>query len=493
MTFPLSQYDVVLVYPPSETVLEVYDLPNYPNISIAYVGNYLEKHTGVVPALIDAKMSRMSIDETVEKVLDLNPRIVGIGCMTPWVIPASHLIEKIKNRRPNIVTVLGGFHATFLPERTLDEFAMFDYICVGEGEMAMAELTKRVLSGEELTCIPGIWGRVNGKTVANGRGLIPTTLDELGEPGWHLFDQDDMDQYCRTIPVMAQRGCPFGCTFCSRPYGRKVRARTPALIADEIFQDLERYQLEKVHFYDETFSVNQKWTLELCDELISRNASKKLQWTSTVHANTINLEVAQKMKDAGCIYVGYGVESGDDKIIAQMKKGVTKKGIIEVRRIFKQVGITTIAYFMIGHPNETLGSIWRTIKFAIRLNPDVAAIGIMVPYPGTEIWELANKGEGGYMSLSTNWSDYNKQLGNAVRLRNLSRRQMEFFQLLGYVLIPLLNFRFVDLYRNALQHFRLLAAMIMNILLPKNLSRKVILFYGDGKRIGKDAKGRTWA
>lgn len=492
MTFPKPQYNVVLVYPPSEVILEMYDLPDFPNIGIAYLGGYLEKHTGIIPALIDAKLSRLSLEETVAKILDLNPKVVGMGAMTPMIMTASRIFAALKKAQPQIVTVLGGFHASTLPERTLKEFPMVDYVCVGEGEMAFAELSQRVLDGKDPTGIPGIWRRLGERIVGSGSGAIPATLDELGEPAWHLYEQDVMAQYCRTVPVMGQRGCPFGCTFCSRPYGRTVRRRSSALVADEIVRNIDRYHPEKVHFYDETFSVNKKHTLELCDELIARGVPQRAKWTSMVHANTIDMEVAQRMKDAGCIYVGYGVESGDDDIIAQMNKGVSKKRIIETRRILKKVGITTMGFFMVGHPNETRHTMWRTIKFAARLNPDVAAIGIMVPYPGTEIWDLANKGEGGYVKLSPNWDDYNKQLGNAVQLKNLSRREIEMFQVLGYALIFILNLRFIDLFKVARKHIKLLTAMLLKLVLPGSVNKKVMIFRNDGGRLYKEKRIESW-
>lgn len=187
---------------------------------------------------------------------------------------------------------------------------------------------------------------------------------------------------------------------------------------------------------------------------------------------------------AGCSFTGYGVETGDDNIMSQMNKGVTKEKIIATRSILKKTGITTSTYFMLGHPNETRMSIFRTIMFAVRLNPDTAAIGIMVPYPGTEIWDLASKGEGGYVKLSHNWEDFNKQLGNAIQLKNISRREIEFYQLLAYASIYLFNFRFVDLFKVAKENFNLLYSMLVKILIPASVAKKISLFKNKG--------GQTW-
>jgi anaerobic magnesium-protoporphyrin IX monomethyl ester cyclase len=493
MAFEREQYDVVLLYPPAEEILEIYDVPEFPNIGIAYVGAYLESHGGITPACIDARMSRLSIDATVERIVALEPKVLGIGAMTPMVLTAALVAARIKERLPDVRTILGGFHATFLPERSLEEFPEFDHVAVGESEVSFCEFIRRALAGEPCDDIPGIWSRAVVGVTRNGRGTIPPTLDELGAPGWHLFDRDDLSAYCNTLPVMGVRGCPFACNFCSRPYGRKVRKRTPALIADEIARDVAEFGVAKLHFYDETFSVDHRHTAELCRDILARGLS--LEWTCTVHANTVDLELARLMKRAGCSYVGYGVESGDPEILKAMGKGVDRDRIIRARRILGEAGITTMGFFIFGHPNETRGSIWQTIRFAVQLNPDVAAIGILVPYPGTETWELATRGKGGYQKLSPDWRDYNKQLGNAVELVAVPRREIEIYQLLGYTLIFLLNGRFRDFARLAQQHLSLVLAMVMKILLPARMRRRAAaVFRNDGARVrwGRRKAPGTW-
>ena len=123
-----------------------------------------------------------------------------------------------------------------------------------------------------------------------GRGEIPATLDELGEPGWHLFDQDIINKYCGDIPIIGMRGCPFSCNFCSRPYGQIVRLRSPKLIVDEIEKNQKRYGISYFDFWDETFTVNKPHTQELCREIIKRKLN--IQFFCQTHANTFDLETA---------------------------------------------------------------------------------------------------------------------------------------------------------------------------------------------------------
>ena len=150
MSFDKLQYDVVLVETPTKYVVERYDQPKYPAIGVAYVGNYLEKNAGITPAIIDAKLGRKTIDETIKYVVALKPKIVGLSAMTHLVKIAAYISFEIKKHLPNTITVLGGFHATFLPEKTLQEFPTFDYVSVGESEVAWLKFVDAILDGRPI-------------------------------------------------------------------------------------------------------------------------------------------------------------------------------------------------------------------------------------------------------------------------------------------------------------------------------------------------------
>ena len=446
MAFEKKQYDVVLIEPPNKYLVERWDQPNYPAIGVAYIGNYLKKNTNITPAIIDGKLGRKTIQQTIDEVIALKPKIVGISGMTHIVNVCAFISSEIKKKLPNTITVLGGFHATFLPAKTLKEFPTFDYVSVGESEVAWSKFANAILNKTGSTeNIKGIWYEKNGNVVSMGRGEIPATLDELGEPGWHLFDQDIINKYCGDIPIIGMRGCPFSCNFCSRPYGQIVRLRSPKLIVDEIEKNQKRYGISYFDFWDETFTVNKPHTQELCREIIKRKLN--IQFFCQTHANTFDLETAKLMKEAGCNHAGLGVESGNDEILIKMKKGAKKENILRARSILKEVGIRTCCFLIIGHPNETYKSIFDTIRFAAKVNCEETAIGIMVPYPGTEIYDMALKGEGGYVKMSFNWDDYNKQLGNAIELKNISRRQLEIFQLVAYFWLYVVNGKWKEIYK----------------------------------------------
>ena len=192
----------------NKIVVERYDQPAYPAIGVAYIGNYLEKSIGIRPAIIDGKLGRLTVEETIDKVVGLKPKIVGLSAMTHIVKTAGYIAKKIKEKSPETITVLGGFHATFLPEQTLNEFPGLDYVSVGEGEICWSKFADAILNKKgNIENIQGLWFRKNGKVVDRGRGEIPSTLDELGEAGWHLYDQEIITKYATgLVPFLIING-----------------------------------------------------------------------------------------------------------------------------------------------------------------------------------------------------------------------------------------------------------------------------------------------
>jgi anaerobic magnesium-protoporphyrin IX monomethyl ester cyclase len=432
----------ILVNPPVKVPRESYDTPNYPAIGIGYIAGYLKSHQ-VPVRVIDGKLARKTVKETIDDICEAKPEVVGFTSMTHEIVTASEIAAAVKSRCPETTTVLGGFHGSFLPERTLREFPSFDYLVVGEGEIAFLKFVRAIADGRDPSDIPGIASRRGDAIRINGRGEIPENLDDLGTPAWDLFPRATM------YPIMSQRGCPFGCNFCSRPYGRSLRSRSASHVVAEIKRNITEFGCKEMHFYDETFTVRKNHVTDICDAIDQAGLSGKVRYWSYVHANTIDLPTAQKMKRAGFAEVGMGVESGNPEIMARMNKGVTLERIVEASRIFKEAGIKLGCYFIFGHPHETEQTIRDTIRFATKLNPYTVGFGLMTPYPGTEVWDLATKGEGGYKVIAVKWEDFNKQIGSSLELENLSRKTMERLHLEAYLTLYMRNFRIGDLTRVA--------------------------------------------
>ena len=472
---------VLLVSPPAEVVRECYDTPNYPAIGIAYVAGYLKSH-GIDVAVLDGKLARLTVEDAAREITQCNPRVLGLSAMTHEIATAAKIAKTVRKACPDSVIVLGGFHGTFLPERTLREFPIFDYIVVGEGELAFLDFVKAVFERRNPGGIQGVASRTlstDGSVAdirVNGRAEVAENLDDLGTPAWELFPKAEM------YPIMTQRGCPFGCNFCSRPYGRKVRRRSPAHVVAELIRSVERFGCRHVDFYDETFTVRRDYVQGLCDAIIDAGLHEKLTFWSYVHANTIDLPTARKMKAAGFREVGFGVESGNPDIMKQMRKGVSREDVMKARDVFREANLKFAAYFIIGHPNETPASVKDTIDLAVRLNPDSVAFGIMTPYPGTQIWEMATRGQGGYKMLSMKWEDFNKQIGSALELETLSRKQMEILQLRAYITVYLRNLRFRELFQAVIGNRRRIAFILRKLLSRTSEAASSSWLEGTGKQ-----------
>ena len=474
-------HGILLVNPPAEVVRECYDTPNYPAIGIAYVAGYLRTH-GLPVSVIDGKLARKTVRQTIREVIEIRPRILGLTAMTHMVATASKIAEAVKSAHPDTVVVLGGFHGSFLPERTLREFPAFDYVIVGEGEMAFLEFCRAVFAGLNPARIQGVASREpgpNGRPQAihlNGRGAIPEHLDELGWPAWELFPKSEM------YPIMTQRGCPFACNFCSRPYGRTVRQRSVAHVVAELRRSVEQFGCRTVDVYDETFTVRKQYVRDLCSAIIAAGLHRKLRFWSYVHANTIDLPTVRLMKQAGFAEVGFGVESGSPKILKAMGKGVRREDVIRAARVLRDAKVRFAAYFIIGHPHETKAAVLDSIDLGTRLNPDSVAFGIMTPYPGTEVWEMATRGEGGYKMLSMDWEDFNKQTGSALELEDLSRKQMELLQLRGYLTVYLRNFRFREMLEAIRINRRRIVFILTKLIRPTRKTASASWLDGTGRQ-----------
>lgn len=204
---------------------------------------------------------------------------------------------------------------------------------------------------------------------------------------------------------------------------------------------------EQLYVCDELFTANRERTHRLLDAMIAAGIGRKLRWSAQTHVNLVDRDLFAKMKAAGCCICGLGIETGDPDIMRRMKKGSTMERVVAARNAARAVGLPIEGLLIIGHPYETWESAMRTIEFAVRLDPDRPIVGVMVPYPGTEVAAMAARGEGGYRLLSTDWNDYNKQIGNALAFENLSRRQLETLQMLAYVKVFLGNRRYADFAR----------------------------------------------
>lgn len=429
--------------PPFQVVERMYDTPDYVRLSLATLAGYLRPHGHTVDC-VDAKFERLDDDAVLERVREYRPDLVGLTAFTNEVKACAEVARRIGAEFPGIRIVLGGVHMTAIPERTMHEFPEIDFGCIGEGEQTLLELCDALDARADLAPVDGLIWRRDGSLVRNAPRENIRDQDTIPMPAWDLLPR------AREYTVMSLRGCPFSCQFCANPNGRIVRKRSPRRFVDEVEWLVEHAAPERLFICDEIFSVDQKRTHLILDDMIARGLHERVRWMAQTHVNFVDERLFRKMKDAGAYMVGFGIETGDLEKLRSLNKGIRSYDtVVEARRAAKRAGLPVEAYFIIGQPDETRGSVRNTIRLARRLNPDLPIFGIMVPYPGTEVAAMAERGEGGFRIRSRDWNDYNKQLGDALEFDGLARHELERLQLWGYLSVFVFNYRFVALARFA--------------------------------------------
>ena len=441
---------ILLVNPPQAT--------RYPQppLGLAMVAAVLENN-GYIVRILDLPALRFSENSLPRVIRQEKPNIVGITAMTPTINSAVSVAKKVKETESNIFVILGGAHATLLPEETLRNTPQIDVTVRGEGEQTTLELV------EVLEKNPSRINQVLGITYRKGDSLKSNPLkpnildlDTLPFPAFHLLPigkyhlHPPFGRRTPVMPIITSRGCPYRCIFCSKAvFGKKYRGNSPAYIVDEIRFLKERFGVKEIKFYDDVFTLDRKRVVAICMQL--KEQGMDIPWTCETRVNLVDGELLRVMRDSGCYMIEYGVESGNQRILNNLKKDISLDQVIKAFKLTHETGIETAAYFMIGSPEETPETIKETIEFAKKLDPDFVQFSITIPYPGTELYNLAIKE--GYMLGE--WDEYgyaNLRSLNmpAFETKTLSREELgewnkkaytSFYLRLGYVWKRLKNTR----------------------------------------------------
>ena len=463
---------ITLLHPATESHLQTHRNGNG-HLGLGYLAAYLRRK-GHDIRVLDAKNDCVTNEVLRHHALEFQPEIFGVTAMTHEIHVAADACATVKQVNPDIWTVIGGPHASALPERTLREYSAVDITVAGEGEITLAELCEAREHGagpSDLENILGVAFRDRGRVFCAGKRPWMENLDDLPFPAWQLFPKVYW-------PVMCGRGCPFGCIFCQRVLGRQVRLRSVDSVLAEFDALEERVGQRSVWFQDETFGLNKRWADEFLEKLSARNLRRGYvwRWGGNSRANLADLDRYQRMKASGCYGVSFGVESGDEIILKRIMKGITPGMAVKAIACAQKGGLTAAAFFILGHPGETWRTALKTVHLAAKCRADSIAVGVMVPYPGTEVWHMAQEGRYGYKLLSEDWRLFDKYFGNALSVEGLSHRQLEFLQSLTYVWYYVYNLRFRDLLRFVLRFRTEAWTMLKRLLLPAKVEASTAQF-----------------
>lgn len=377
-----------------------------PSLGLAYIAAVLEK-AGHKVKILDCTAEKVSLDIAGVKLEQIKqniiPDFIGLTATTP-IFPNALKVAKIcRNLFPKAKIVFGGVHPTVRPDEALS-YDFVDYVVRDEGEETMLEL----VSGKRPGSILGLSYKHKGKIMHNELRPLIKDINKIPIPAYHLLPMKGyhpaLGSYKRlpAMSIFATRGCPGRCTFCHRAFRGVVRARSAKNVIKEIKTLQKEYGIKEVAFYDDTFTLFKKVVTEFCD--IIKKEKIDIIWSCFTRVDFVDEEMLRKMHDAGCHLILFGVESADEKILKTIKKGINLEQVKKVVKLAREVGIETRASFMIGNPGETEETIKKTVQFAIELDPDEIQFNITTVYPGTEMFEWAEKN--GYL-LTKDWSRYN--------------------------------------------------------------------------------------
>lgn len=401
--------------------------PDNPHLGLAYISSFLNRECNAETRIVEMSPSRLSVRDIEKIVTSYLPDLVGITARTVNILAAYNVAKAIKEIQPKTITVLGGAHGTALPELTLSECEHLDAIVHGEGEITMKEIVTKLSErtrGEKLfSGISGLAYRAQNGEISHeiDRELI-ADLDILPFPDYSIYDLNSYNKVYNPLtrrfdmrfPILSSRGCPYQCTFCMPVLTRKVRYRSVLNVIEEIELMSQRYNAHRLYFEDSTFAINRKWFEEFCQEFMSRGLHRNMQWGFETRIELVqNEDIFKIAKEAGCSYIYFGIESGNEDVLCYAKKNFTKNQIRNAVQLAKKVGINTVAgSFIFGLPSETKDSIEETIEFIRELQLDVVNLNILDVYPGTELYDMVDRGVGGIRwlpEMRNNWASYSRK------------------------------------------------------------------------------------
>lgn len=403
---------------------------------LIYAAAYAKK-TGHEILFLDAPAQSLNFTQTIEiikKQVNVNEKFLFvIDTSTPSIKNDVNFGAKLKEIYPNSFILLVGTHPSALPEETLMLNSAIDAVARGEFDKTVSVLAKAMDENIEIENVKGITYRNEaGEIKSNENMPYMENLDELPYAAKFIKEYLNVEDYffaASTYPeiqIFTGRGCPNRCNFCLYPqtmHGHKYRTRSPENIVGEFQYIADNFSdVKEIVIEDDTFTVNKEHIIKICNMLIEKKLHKRLKWLCNARVN-LDLETMKIMKKAGCRLIIPGIESANQQILNNIKKGIKIEQVENYVKNAKKVGLLIHACYMVGNQGETMKTMMETLNLALKLNTDTAQFITMIPYPGTEAFSWAK--QNGYIDL--NYENYCKEDGThntVLNLPNLSAQQM---------------------------------------------------------------------
>lgn len=359
------------------------DIPYYPHLGVASLIAYVRKH-GHRAEVFDAGLFNgyLGLDEVVKRI---NPAVIGVTAYSysySYVLEAIDLLKSITN----IPIVMGGAHVTATKKEILQN-SRADFGVMGEGELTLIQLVDALLcKSSDFSDIRGLIWRKEDNIVENEPQSLIQNLDSLPPPDLEAFELGRYPCISRmSLPFSTERGCPYTCTYCSM---RKTgfRARTPEVVVEEL-QYWVNKGFKHFDFNDDVFNFDIRRAMTVCDLIIERKLNLQYELYNGIRADRVTIDLLQKLKKSGCVFISYGLESGNADTLTRIQKKITLSQLRQAAEWTKQSRIPFSVNFIVGHPGETLRTAMDSVRFAESLPATWVNFYNLVPFPGTPAFE----------------------------------------------------------------------------------------------------------
>ncbi|MCX6349041.1 MAG: radical SAM protein [Candidatus Aureabacteria bacterium] len=371
--------------------------PSSKPVGLLYLASFLEAQ-GVAVKILDGQIHDLSDEILRAEILANRPIIVGIGCPTPLLADGLRIARTVKHTEPRTTVVMGGAHPTVLPQECFSTGDV-DIVVSGEGEHTLWEILDARRHGRGLDGISGLHFLREGRAVSTPPRPFLVDLDSLPLPARHLLPyreyRQSIDNFYRhpLELLLTSRGCPYHCIFCAsrQVSGHRYRFHSPEYVIRDIDDIMEKSAPRLIGFADDHFTLKKERAGQICDLIVERGHQKRMAWNCAMRADQADADLLKKMRRAGCRCICVGIESGSQRILQILRKDEKLEDMERGVRMIRKSGIMVRGTFVMGAPTETREETLATIAFARKLKLDFAQFNLIVPLPGTELFDIAQK------------------------------------------------------------------------------------------------------
>jgi radical SAM superfamily enzyme YgiQ (UPF0313 family) len=365
-----------------------------PPLGIGYVAGATMK-AGIDTFLLDPSVLGLDFEKTLRTIASFKPDVVGISTITGNQPQSFRLADMLKEKL-GVTVIMGGPHATCFSEEVARACRSVDYVVAGEGEKAIVPLLQRIQEKRKPYDVKGVTFMDGDTVVSNEKAEIECDLNNLEPLPRHLYRNElytPLPYAYRRLPanvVITSRGCPYSkCAFCFSAGKMKERYRrfSPERVVGEIQDLIRRYRVREILFFDDNFLIQKRWVMEFCD--LMEKGEIDVTWSCLGRVDTVDFEMLKRVASVGCWSIFYGLESGVQRLLDIIEKGITIEQIKQAIAWTHAAGIETRGSFMLALPGETPADALTTIEFSVSLDLDYAQFSATFPDPGTKMYDIA--------------------------------------------------------------------------------------------------------